>query len=515
MKCTICGFDNTDKSKFCKKCGTKFEKLSNVIFCRFCGKKAVLGTLYCTDCGKPLQYPKKVEPKEDVREQEINHLLVEKATVENDSMEIVEEKRKNSKKVIKWIVIGFILIAIIVSIIGICVKSYLDDKKGNNDLNIDTEQESESIFEGTEFISDEYETEFIESEGEIQIEKELTVEEYQDICSSLLKLNSAYGSSNEQMAVKMAQSIVEAKILNKNTNYRFQDISEDDRNALIYKLGESDEYGLQTYDGRYIEDGPGNYFGGIIYKVEEFKELVEAFCEYKIVYEEADFGNYIGFPYTDGDPWEYFDVYDIKESEDYVFIHASCYEGDNSGTENVYQYTLKVLFKKTKENMLGLQVVYVEGYDNNINAHISSIEATSYLPNYKDKTYRPENLIDENYATPWVENADGIGIGESIQIKLDQKIWVQELVFLNGYQSSESTFLNNGYVRKLAVDFGNGITTSDDCYAFYAGPVKDGNAFNKISLDRPVYTDTIIITILDAVAGKKYSDICISEIELH
>lgn len=35
---------------------------------------------------------------------------------------------------------------------------------------------------------------------------------------------------------------------------------------------------------------------------------------------------------------------------------------------------------------------------------------------------------------------------------------------------------------------------------------------NWINFDHPVYTDKIMITIDDAVAGSKYEDTCISEI---
>ena len=36
-----------------------------------------------------------------------------------------------------------------------------------------------------------------------------------------------------------------------------------------------------------------------------------------------DFDDYIGVVGADGDPWHYFDVYDIKENDTYIFV--CCY----------------------------------------------------------------------------------------------------------------------------------------------------------------------------------------------
>ena len=55
MKCTSCGFENADGSKFCKNCGKKLESAVKKRFCRFCGNEVAQGTLFCTKCGKSLQ----------------------------------------------------------------------------------------------------------------------------------------------------------------------------------------------------------------------------------------------------------------------------------------------------------------------------------------------------------------------------------------------------------------------------------------------------------------------------
>ena len=234
----------------------------------------------------------------------------------------------------------------------------------------------------------------------------------------------------------------------------------------------------------------------------------------------TDLKEYIGVTGGDGDPWEYFNVYDIKENENYVLIHAACYTGNNGGGENVYRYTANILFEKrpNNENVFGMSIVYVETYQNDITDNIASIKASSQLANYQNKTYGAENLIDKSPKTAWVENAEGVGIGEFIQIKLKKDTWVQELGIHNGYQASEDLFEKNGYVTKVTVDFGNGVVKEQECQqVWYYGDISDsvGYSMNLISLEQPVHTHVITITILDAEKGNKYSDTCISEIEIH
>lgn len=375
------------------------------------------------------------------------------------------------------------------------------------------------------------------SEEVILEDGELTVSDYQEVCTNMMSTESAYGSKYEKMAANMAQTIVSAKIIEANTSYRMVDITEENQSKLIYALGYStarsldEEWGVVSYGLKDYRDelNPSEY--GVdrvypfVYDKEDFVKLIASFYENitmedlvnDIYHTYPDYGDYIGVDGSDGAPWEYFDAYDIKENDNYILIHAACYTGNNGGGENVYLYTIKALFEKKDDSMLGLQAVYVEGYENNITEHVVSSTASSELPDYNAKIYRASNIVDGDYTTPWVENVDGVGVGESVQLKLDQKTWIQEFLILSGYQSSMELFDMNGYVSRISVDFGNGVVEELDCLGWYDEYMddKEYRCWDKISLDRPVYTDTITITILDAVSGNKYSDTCISEIELH
>ena len=381
-------------------------------------------------------------------------------------------------------------------------------------------EETQTVQE-TETTTQEAETQVQETEKE---EVVLGVLDYQTICMNLMETESAYGSVNEKMSVNMAQSIVSANIVAAGSAYCMKDIDAMSQERLIFELGYPSaralfggtvNYSLINYRQE-LEDSEYDvtYMAGV-YKKEEFVKVVEAFCPYKLIGAATEYDDYIGIMAADGEPWHYFDAYDIKENESYILVHAACYTGNNGGADNVYEYTIKALFEKTNDSILGMRAVYVEGYSNNITQNIASITASSQLPDYKEKTYKAENLIDGNYGTPWVENVEGVGVGETIQISLNNQMLVQEFVLHNGYQSSEDLLNMNGYVTKISVDFGNGVVKELDCTAYFNGTDREYLALNKISLDKPVLTDTITITILAANAGSKYADTCISEIELH
>lgn len=512
MKCSNCGYENAEGNKFCKNCGAKLEIPQTPKFCRNCGKEVTPGHLYCVGCGKPIQESQQTAP-------------VTKTSIP------MEEETSTVKEKKKLPIVGIVIAAIIVValvIAGMWVISGNDTNKGKDDVSKDNPsqmeetQETQSVTQETETIKQETET-----ESEVKNPEEtvvLGVLDYQTICMNLMETESAYGSANETMSVNMAQSIVSSNIVAAGSAFCMKDIDETSQERIIFELGYPSaralfggnmSYSLQDYRQELEGTDYDLSYIAAVYKKDEFKNVVEAFCPYRLIGSATDYDDYVGIMGADGGPWYYFDAYDIKENEKYILIQAACYTGNNGGAENVYEYTIKALFEKTADSVLGMRAVYVEGYENNITQNIASIVASSQLPDYKEKTYRAENLIDGNYGTPWVENVEGVGVGETIQITLNNQMLVQEFVLHNGYQSSEDLLNMNGYVTKISVDFGNGVVKELDCNAYFNGIEKDYLSLNKISLDKPVYTDTIKITILAANAGSKYADTCISEIELH
>ncbi len=138
---------------------------------------------------------------------------------------------------------------------------------------------------------------------------------------------------------------------------------------------------------------------------------------------------------------------------------------------------------------------------------------------YSDSTatYWGRNLVDGKMNTTWVPGGSNGGLNESIIIQTSEESPIYGVSIANGYYKSEKAYYNNAIATKISISY-NGKTdeyTLEKRVGYYA-PLMDGDiAFSDmITFSEPVYTKEIVITILDAEAGDKYNDICISELLL-
>ncbi len=88
----------------------------------------------------------------------------------------------------------------------------------------------------------------------------------------------------------------------------------------------------------------------------------------------------------------------------------------------------------------------------------------------KQMSYGPEALFDNDLSSPWVEGAEGDGIGESVLITTQQI--VSRLELNNGFASSSRLFLRNNRIKRLSVSFVAGLTapglvTERDYYLYF------------------------------------------------
>lgn len=154
---------------------------------------------------------------------------------------------------------------------------------------------------------------------------------------------------------------------------------------------------------------------------------------------------------------------------------------------------------------------------------LEKIEATSSYSevlNGKTVNYTPDNLFKcfdaggcrchpyfWNYKhIPWVEGADGAGIGESVTITFNKEI--PAVSVLNGFTdiSNLKLYKQNPRVKTLLVeDLTNG--TSKEVF------FRDYAYFNCIEFDKP--TQKVRLTIKEVYEGTKYSDTCISAVIPH
>jgi hypothetical protein len=128
-------------------------------------------------------------------------------------------------------------------------------------------------------------------------------------------------------------------------------------------------------------------------------------------------------------------------------------------------------------------------------------EASSVLAPQGKKTYLASNMGDDDPTTAWVEGKAGNGVGEWIEVDYVMENGVCSIV--NGYQSSKSSFTNNGRVKKFAVVFeGKEVGTIQ---------LLDVFGIQTFTIPEKYRNGKLRFVIRDVYPGAKYSDTAISE----
>ena len=163
-----------------------------------------------------------------------------------------------------------------------------------------------------------------------------------------------------------------------------------------------------------------------------------------------------------------------------------------------------------------IQNPYEYGVMRNVVADSELKEGTS--------VYSAINLIDGNYATPWVEGASDFGKNQKIKLNLfgnpskfsaSNYETVTHLYLLNGFRKNEKTYYENNRIKTLRL-----WVNGKDCgtVELKDRPFKVINDFNfayeadLLNNERLTKVKSIEIEILDVYKGTKYNDTCISEI---
>jgi hypothetical protein len=145
--------------------------------------------------------------------------------------------------------------------------------------------------------------------------------------------------------------------------------------------------------------------------------------------------------------------------------------------------------------------------------HLGAVEASSFLWNDWNKfqeNYHPLYVADGDPTTAWVEGAKGPGVGEWIRLKvtpLDGATRVR-LRIRNGYQKSAHLFEANARVKDLTVKLLPGGKTQK-------ATLQDAQGWQEIVVEQPAGAFAGVELRVESIyAGKKYEDLCISDIEL-
>lgn len=141
-------------------------------------------------------------------------------------------------------------------------------------------------------------------------------------------------------------------------------------------------------------------------------------------------------------------------------------------------------------------------------ANILSVSATSYLDESQYHiVHLPENLIDGNLSTGWVEGSPGQGIGESVTVYFDGMHLVSGIQIYAGYQKSWDLYNKNSRPEGIYVGFSDGSGESHTLADVYD--------VQNIQFANSVLTDRIILRVDSVYPGNKYEDTVISEISLY
>ncbi|SFR87346.1 NADase-type glycan-binding domain-containing protein [Anaeromicropila populeti] len=141
-------------------------------------------------------------------------------------------------------------------------------------------------------------------------------------------------------------------------------------------------------------------------------------------------------------------------------------------------------------------------------------DATSELVE-KNISHSVFNMLDGDLSTAWVEGVDGVGEGESVMFYFSEPVNLSKIQIANGYLKSQKTYNNNGKVKEMIISFSNGdFVKAELDNAYYSG-VGSTEYTDILEWDEPVYTDYVVLTIVNADKGDKYSDTCISEVEFY
>ncbi|WP_207649347.1 NADase-type glycan-binding domain-containing protein [Clostridium grantii] len=121
--------------------------------------------------------------------------------------------------------------------------------------------------------------------------------------------------------------------------------------------------------------------------------------------------------------------------------------------------------------------------------------------------YDADFINDFRLDTAWNEGKEGNGIDEWIEIKLHWPSDVNGIIIENGYKKTEKLYFENNRPKTLEIEL-----IGQDTFTVQLPDDFENSYYLKL----PKTYDAIgvKITILDVYKGSKYSDTCISEIQL-
>lgn len=147
---------------------------------------------------------------------------------------------------------------------------------------------------------------------------------------------------------------------------------------------------------------------------------------------------------------------------------------------------------------------------------VCEVSASSVLKDQGKVSYHARHLAEENRENVWAEGAEGVGIGESIEIRQmymgsgEAELTFYSICIVNGYAESKAKWQENGRVKSLKLyyedEYMGLITLEDTMNPQYidisALKMKVGNGFDA----------DFRFEIAEVYEGSKYEDTCLTGI---
>jgi hypothetical protein len=118
--------------------------------------------------------------------------------------------------------------------------------------------------------------------------------------------------------------------------------------------------------------------------------------------------------------------------------------------------------------------------------------------------YTPDNLVDGDVRTAWVEGVHGLGTAARLTFRLPRTVDLARIRVVNGYAKSNATFLDNAAPRSVLVRSSGMKTPARWRLAHDSRPQSLRTALGM--------TRRVTIEIVSAYRGDRFEDLAISEI---
>ena len=168
------------------------------------------------------------------------------------------------------------------------------------------------------------------------------------------------------------------------------------------------------------------------------------------------------------------------------------------------------LQKEVSKILLEEEINNIVAVDNNTVLNPISwnnVSASSYLIE-KSRYYNPENAIDNDTSTAWIEGLkENDGIGEFIEFSSENTFRVDKIDIINGFTKSQDLYMKNNRVKKITLEFSDGKKQVHE--------LLDNNMDYQTIDVGGVNTNSVKVIIEEVYKGNKYSDTCISEISMY